>query len=438
MIIPIITSFVCGSIGYFKPIAGFALFLLFNTGLSGTFEKIGLADPGLGPLQPGTLAYVMAIVALLLKKREESMRPKETSYFLFILLLFTGITLFSRITELGTIFTTKILWQIFYCLLWAPLFIAFQRMDTAQLDQCKKIVVIFTAITAGITLLIAATGSYFLYDMFATRSEDLTSRTFMSARIIVHGLWTFVPLGMWFCLMEFFKEHKHKKDSLLYGGITILIILAVVINLTRFMLLGMVTSIMFIMVTSYFVLPRHISIRINIISLILLILSATAALSSETLYFGWLGRYEEALAGGSIEGRIIRNEYVFSRLSNESSLLGNKDYWSYEVEQSLIVGDPHTFLSVWASYGLIAALTFAALMIAVFIALLKIYVSRGHYTRQSIYEWLFLCALYIQFHWSMISGDYLFEVTAFVLSLFLANVDRLATRRTEGTQLSTC
>lgn len=433
MLLPLTLSLLCAIAGYLKPVSGFCLFLLFNTGLSGLFDKAGLVVPQLGPLQPGTLACVMAIISLLLKKRYKAMKPRRTRYILFLLWIFTGIILFSRIMELGNIFTTKIIWQIFECLLWAPLFMIFQQMESSQFDQCKKAVIIFSAITAGITLLIVATGSYYLYDIFATRSEDLTQKSFMSARIIVHGLWAIVPLGMWFCLMELFKEHK-KNHTLLYGAMAMLIALSVIVNLTRFMLLGLVTNILFIVVTAFFVLPRHISKRISKFGLIIVIFAVATGFGSEALHSGWIGRYEETLAGGSIEGRILRNEYLFNKLSKELPLLGNKDYWSEEAEKSLIIGDPHTVLTVWTSYGLIATLTFAVLMLTVFIRLLKIYVSRGRYTQESIYEWVFLCALYIQFQWTMIAGDYLFTVTVFVLSLFLANVDRLATRTTGGTQ----
>jgi len=418
---------VCCAIGYFKPVAGFAIFLLFNTGLGGAFDKYGITTIELGPLQPGTLAYAMAIITLLQKKRVVSNKINIINYILVLLFIFTGIILLSRIIELGTFLTTKILWQMMECLLWAPLYMAFQRMHTVQFNQCKKIVIIFSTITAGISLLISVTGSHYLYDIFSTRSEDLTQKTFMSARIIVHGLWLIVPMGMWFCLMEQFKQHK-KNNFIIYSVMAIIIASSIIVNLTRFMLFGLVTNVVFIILASLFLIPTLISKRILKFALFLIILSTITVFSSDDIRLGWIGRYEESVEGGSIEGRIIRNEYLISRLTNELPLFGNKDYWSQEAERSFIVGDPHTVLTVWTSYGLIAALTFAALIIVVFIKLLQFYMSRKQYIQKSAYDWVFLCAMYIQFHWMMVAGDYLFTVTAFVFVLFLANIDRIYMR----------
>lgn len=426
MLIPITISMLCGAIGYFKPIAGFGLFLLFNTGLGGVFDKIGLVDPKLGPLQPGTLAYVMAIFSMLLRKKSNPIYRIKPSFLLFTLGVFTGMALFSRIVELGSLFTTKIIWEIFYCLLWAPLFMAFQKMDRSQLHLCRRFVIFASGITAFVTILTVITGSQFLYDLLATRSEDIMKKDFIEARIIVHGLWTFMPLGIWFCFMELFKDMKKSKyDNLLYGTIAIVIVLSVIINLTRFMLLGLVSGMAFSVVAAFFVLPKHISRKIYMFAGIAAILGAILVVRSEGVYYGWEARYREAQIGGSIEGRLIRNEYVFSRLLWDFPLLGNKDYWSEEAQISRLTGDPHTFLNIWTSYGAIASLTFIFLTVVVFFKLMKIYILRKRYRTEIIYEWVFLVGFYIQFQWTMISGDYLFEVTVFLLIIFLADVDRL-------------
>jgi len=426
MLIPITISMVCSAIGYFKPVVGFGLFLLFNTGLGGAFDKIGLVDPKLGPLQPGALAYAMAIVSVLFQKRGNHNYRIKPGLVLFVLWVFTGMALLSRIVELGSLLTSRIIWEIFYCLLWAPLFMAFQKMDRSQLDLCKAVVIFASGVTAVIAILIAITGSEFLYDLLATRSEDLTKKEFIQARIIVHGLWTFMPLGIWFCFMELFKDGtKSALRSYLYGAAAITIVLAVVVNLTRFMLLGLVSGMGFTLVAASFSLPKHISLKIYKFTGIVTILGIVLLSRSEGIFYGWEARFWEAQMGGSLEGRIIRNEYVFARLLSEFPLLGNKDYWSIEAQISKLTGDPHTFLSIWTSYGAIASLTFVVLTVVVFFKLMKIYILRKSYKKEAIYEWVFLVAFYIQFNWTMISGDYLFEVTVFLFIFFLAELNRL-------------
>jgi hypothetical protein len=433
MLTPIMISLLCGTIGYIKPATGFGLFFLFNTGLGGGFEEIGLIDPKLGPFQAGNLAYATAIFSLLLRKASNPNNRIKPSLLLFLLLVFTGLALFSRSMELGTIFTTKIIWEIFYCLLWAPLFMALQKMDRVELYLCRRFLIFMSGITALIAILITMTGSQYLYDLFATRSEDLMQKDFIQGRIIVHGLWTFMPLGLWFCLMELFKEQKGRKgNTFLYGPMAMVVILAIAINLTRFMLLALLSGIAFILIAAFFILPRHISRKIYKFTGVLIIFLIIVILGSEGIYSGWMGRYQEARLPWWQQGRIIRNEYVFTRLVNELPLLGNKDYWSEEARISLITGDPHTFLNIWTSYGLIASLTFAVIMAVVFVSLVKIFILRKRCTGEVIYEWLFLFAFYIQLHWLMVSGDYLYEVTVFILILFLAEVNRLGSAMKHG------
>ena len=100
MLTPIMISLLCGTIGYIKPATGFGLFFLFNTGLGGGFEEIGLIDPKLGPFQAGNLAYATAIFSLLLRKASNPNNRIKPSLLLFLLLVFTGLALFSRSMEL--------------------------------------------------------------------------------------------------------------------------------------------------------------------------------------------------------------------------------------------------------------------------------------------------------------------------------------------------
>ena len=340
--------------------------------------------------------------------------------------IFTIFALLSRMLELKTILSSRLIWEIAYLFLWAPLYMALERMNDEEWSLCKKYIILASGLTAFIALLIVISGNYILYDIFATRSEDLTRTTFFSARIVVYGLWTFMPLGIWFCLMEISKSNE--KNTRLYQIMAVIIFSIILINLTRSILLGFLNGLAFVVFGTICNLPRRIPKRILKFTVIIFIISLIFILFSSEFYMSWLGRYEEAKSGGSIEGRIIRNAYVFTKLTKELPFFGNKDYWSLEAFTSYIAGDPHTFLNVWTSYGLIACLIFVGIITISFFRLVKIYFLRKRLSLDSFYKYLFLAGLYIQFHWMMLSGDYLIDLTVFLLIFFFVDLKRLESK----------
>ncbi len=367
----------------------------------------------------------MAIVSLLSRKKYKTIVSQKPDLTLLLLWIFTFVLFISRTVELGSLMTTKLIWEMTYIILWAPLYMALERMDDYEIKNTKKFIVIASGVTASIALLIVITGSYNLYDLFANRSEDLMRKSFLGGRIVVYGLWTFMPLGLWFCLSELLCKNNTRKEHLLYLAIAIAIFFVIVINLTRSLFLGFLTGLFFLVISAKFNFPKYLSNKINKFTIAIFLIGLVFILSSGTIYTSWLERYEEAQSGGSIQGRLIRISYVLDRLIKDMPIFGNKDYWSSEAQTSLIVGDPHTFINVWTSYGLIASILFVSMITIVFIRLIKIYLYRKQFRKDSIINWAFLFGFYIQFHWMMLFGDYLIDLTVFLLILFLVELKRV-------------
>jgi hypothetical protein len=426
MVIAPILAIISAFTGFCWPLAGFAIFFLFDSGAGGLLEKIGFLDPSLGPLQAGAVGYASAIISLFLRKSLDQVKPQQWTSITILMWVLTIIMITSRSVELGQ-FSTRLVWEVFYCLLWAPLFISIHKLDDKERSYLKKIVIIMSGLTAFITVLIVATDSHYLYDIFVIRSEVLEyKQRLQSARIIVHGLWTFMPLGFWFCMRELTLEHNMPKNEMyLNYSIIIFIISAIMTNLTRFLLISLVTGAIYLFITGLIFLQKEKKIKmVKVTGLLLLILLGSFIIFPE-IYVGWMGRYYEAEMGGSIESRIIRNEYMYERLSSELHIFGAKDYWTYEVLSSLIVGDPHTILTIWGSYGTLASISFCLLLIVAFVKLMRIFIKRKRYSHDVIYNAIFLGAIYLQWHWMMMQGDYLLSITVFVIIFFYYELDKI-------------
>ena len=422
--IPVLISLFSAVISFRKPICGFAIFLLFNTGAVGFFQEIGILSEKLGPLQPGNIACVVAVVVLFMKKSSNENVLQHQSAIKIIIWVFTVLILFSRLVELEG--QSKIIWEVIYSFLWAPLFMAFLKLNPSQRYLCKKLIIFMSALTAFFTVLIVVTGSSYLYDTLSIRADELAIRQFgfTTARVTIPGVWTVMPFGFWFCMRELFTQQRRSwRGTMLYGSALGLMFIAVLLNLTRSLLLGMGFSFLFVIISTAFFLPRQKKVRLIVLSVLLIVGLWTTGLI-EGLQYAWKSRFMELQLGGSATARVERSKFMLNFLSHDLSLLGHKDL---SVDQYYpFVGDPHTFITVWWNYGLIASLAFVALIIVVFVKLARILMLRKYYPEEVLTGAIFLMAVYFQFHWMMASGDYLFEGTVFPLIFFMAEVAQLS------------
>jgi hypothetical protein len=433
----IIFSLLAAMLGFVRPVWGLTVFLLANTGAAGFFESMGVLGGQLGWFRPENMGYICAVIALFLRKPDNTVSRRGISAIEILLWIITGMIFISRAAETGdpiTIGKTAV-----YCLLWAPLFMGLQKLTPSERAQSRNLVIALSTLTAFLTILTVATGSQYLYQTLSIgRFHDLSQPAeFVTARVTLPGLWSLAYLGFWLSIREWLAQDKwSSRSSFWYGGAAVVMLIAFLLNLSRATLLGIATGFIVMAALSIFLLrgvqkKRVILLGIVVFSVLLFSYTSFTGLSDFVKE-----RFTGILESYGVYQRLNTNEFYLRVLSNEIPLLGHKDDQRYAY-LVLTGGDPHTFLRVWWDYGLIAGLSFFALVFAAFVNLARITVWHRRHSKQVLLTAICLMAFYLQFHWGMFAGYYLFPGPVFTLVFFLAEVTYLSQNESDRAKVVT-
>jgi hypothetical protein len=422
----IVFSLLAAVLGFVSPVYGLVVFLVANTGAVGFFERVGVLGTQLGPFRPGNIGYISAVVALALRRSGDAERRRGPSAMGILLWVVTGTILFSRAVEVDSL--TVIAKTAVYCLLWAPLFSGLQKLTPSERLWLERIIVALSALTALLTVLVVVTGTEDLYQILSVdRLDDVPApREWTIARVTLPGLWTFAPLGFWLSLRMWRAQPKWLSwGSLVYGASIAIILVALWLNLSRSVLFGIATGLLLFLLLS-FLTPRLKTARIWLLLVLLSVVTVYAASHLEGLQTAAIRRFGEGLNAYSWYQRVSTSRYYWRVLSYEGRLLGRKDDRRYALDNP-IGGDPYTLLRVWWDYGLIAALSLAVVLLVITPFYLARALMRGRYGPERLLVTIAsLTAYYVQLHWMMLSGLYLFPDALFALTFFLSEVAQVA------------
>jgi hypothetical protein len=412
-------SLIAAMLGFLRPVWGFAIFLLGQTGGVGLFEELGILGTKLGPSRPDNMALIGAITALWLTKKNNVNSLKGKNAIGILLWFFTIMIFISRIAEVGIEDTWIIIKSAFYCLLYAPLFVAIGKLSEKERSSLRNTIIIVSVFTATLCVLTVVTGSYYLYDMLTRREDYDLPSDFISARLTIAGVWYVVPLGFWLSLRELLLSRNLLRfKSLLYFSAASIMVISFLLNMSRGTILALITG-LFAMVTLSTLLSSKVKkIRILIITFVLFISALYAGFKFEGLYYYLGQRFSEGIESPSIIARQEKNELMMESLFSELPVLGHKD----DLRNRIIRGDPHTFIQIWWDYGLLAALSFVAIITISFWSMIKTLKSHWNLSEETLKTAIILMAFYLGLQLALISGYYLHLDAVFVLTFFFSEV----------------
>ncbi len=231
-------------IGFLKPVWGFAIFLLGFSGAVGFFEKMGILGSQLGPFRADNMAIIGAIAGLWLSKKDKANSIKGTNAIEILLWFFTIMIVISRSIEIGIEDTWHIIKLAFYCLLYAPLYMAFKRLTIKERNKLYKLIIMASSLTACLDVIMVATNSQYLYSILVRSSENYNlPSNFVTARITIPGLWYLVPLGFWLSIREVFLSNNFLRfKSLLNIFLSSIMVISFLLNMSRSIILSVITS----------------------------------------------------------------------------------------------------------------------------------------------------------------------------------------------------
>ncbi len=309
---------------------------------------------------------------------------------------------------------------------------SFRRLKPHQRTTLKQIIIMFSVITAALTVLIIITGSDFLYTLLSIeRMKGISAAPvdYISARVTLPGLWTIMPFGFWFCMHELVRGRRpSKKRVLVFGFGAGIMATALLMNFSRNLLLGFVTGFLFALILISFLMDFQVKNRMLILSAFLISVFFLILLQSSDVLDIWSTRFQEGLGGSSIEGRVDRNLYMLDLLLDRFPIMGSEELVTY----SLVHGpraDQHTMMTVWSRFGSVGLAAFLGIILMILLKLVHIIRHKAMYHPESILAAVFMLANYIQFHGSMVSGDLLRGDTVFVLIFFISEIEFYASRR---------
>lgn len=411
-------SILAAATGFLRPLWGFGIFFLANSGAVGFFEKMGILGGQLGPFRPENMAYISAIAGLLLRKKGKAasfLRGGAIEIFLWII---TIMILLSRTLETNSMII--IIKTGAYCLLWAPLFVALQKLDPSERLKFHKLIIAFSTLTAFLTVLTVVSGSNYLYQILSIyrfgQVQEIKPDEFIMARVTLPGLWSLTYLGFWFSIKELIGQKKSRVATFLYSGALAFMILAFLFNMTRTIIMGIASGLFIVVVLGMLFLTKIKRSRIFLLSAFIFITTFYALQHFEGLSTGYQERFGQVTE--ALSAKIDKNEYMLGILTDELPLIGHKD----DNRASFVPGDPHTFVRIWWDYGLIVSLSLVAIFFIAFLKLLKIIRWHKKYAREILTTTLCLIAFWLQFQFEMMSGYYLFPEPLFVFTVFLAEI----------------
>jgi hypothetical protein len=407
-------------IGLIRPVWGIAIFLFGETGFRNVLINGGLVSPTMGPFQIEITALLGAMAALWSRAPQKYSKTGLLGAMVWSL---SVLTLLSRGFEIGVL-NTRILSEVVLACLWGPLLHALLRLDEDEWSDCAQVMVVTAGATALLALLITFSGSQQLYQWLATRSEDLQETGFIGGRIQVHGLWAFMPFGLWISLEQLYAGESVSRSRRMINLIsTTLILGAIAVNLTRALLLGVVVggAVLVVGLRSVSRLHRRRARAIGACIAVGLMIG----LVSPQLREAWTARATELRKSGVEDGRYVRNEHVLEMLLDQPRLFGQKDFWATEAQISRITGDPYTALTIWGNYGTVAMVVFVAFIVLLGVRLLRMLPARSGIPPDLRAHAWFLVAWYAAFHLYMVGGNYMLEVTTFALVYLVAETIRL-------------
>lgn len=419
------------AVSFIFPIMGFAVFLFFNSGTTGFAENIDFINISLLGLSVPKISLMAAIFSLLIKRFNNRKGLSKLGAIEILIWVFTGLIFLSSIYNSGRVGPGLLAGIILSCLLWAPLFTAFRKMDSSQRSQCKKIIIFFSTLTALLTILIVVAKNNFLYQMLwiGRNVESWASLPIYEtpvARVRIPGLWQLVPFGFWFCMNELFTKQK-RSSFLIYSLAQGIMFTAIVLNITRSILAGVVFGFAMSAILNFIFVPNKETKKMFLIIFACLFSLMLVWETTISVYPLWGERLTDVLGSKSVTSRMEINKYFLDILFKEKPLFGLEKFNSFLefYVRRISRGDPYTIVQVFCRYGLIAGFIFVFIMLFALIKLLKIIFSKKRYSSEVLRKAIFLLACYFQFHFSMAAGNYLSPITLFPLMFFLSEVGRM-------------
>lgn len=407
-------------LGFFRPVWGFAIFLLGASGGLGFFAASGLLGAELGPLRPENLAVISATASLLLRRFRRAQAATPVDWIGVWLWLLTGLMFVSRVAELGL----ESLWDIakfgLNCMFLAPLYLCFNELSGAERRILKQLVIFAAALTALLVVVTVITGNEMLYQtliMDPNKKGSIVPTDFVTARITFPGLWTLVPLGFWLTVRELLDSKGLSFRTLLYGSGALLMLVAVLLNLGRSTALALASGLAVLVVLGFLMLKRSGTRRILIIMAICLA-ALVAGSGFQGLYAKWTDRFGEGTEASTWLQRVEKSKHMMSILIEEIPVLGHKD----DHRDEAVSGDPYPFFRLWWDYGLLAAVSFFAAIIAIFSRLARNLRRHRWLPPETIKTTICLMAFFLDFQWHMLSGFYLMREAVFPLMFYFSEV----------------
>jgi hypothetical protein len=425
--------FGCLAIAAYRPVWGFAIFLMSQTAIAGIVSRLIFGVPHYYGFWAGSIA----ITVLWWKRSPQQRLGKQQQQGLFMLLVFTGIVFLRQIMVMDKVDLRDIILNVVpYTFLWAPLFGAFVVLTERERELLWKIIAIIAGLVgvAGLAAYLSGSGS--ILTMFAAVGfeQDYTGAVrqtdILRHRYVTRGLFTLVPTAFWISIeMMYRSTGRSIVWTLLYCVAAAFMIAIMAISVTRNLLmnvaLGSVAFLILLMWQKTSIV-KCVRTFVFIVTFGILTASIFHVMNWGTIQDAWSARMKAIMYEG------IRNVSVTSRLDDSVAAL------NYALENGLIFGapgprptdnyvrsgDPALPLFVWLWYGFFGMLVFCYLLSVSLVRLCRLILHKGmnesDYVRVSS-----LTGWSIVYLYQTVAGSYLFRDEIFMLILFISEITRL-------------
>jgi hypothetical protein len=420
-----------GACAWFRPTAGFGLFILLMTPLRNVLVPILHAYTWVFLLMP-------AILRLLLR-RGRPLRAIEICALVFSLILFIRE---AAILPPGFPLT-KLIFLPLLAITWGPQMLAFNALNEKEVSNLR-LWMSAAAIVIGVWgALIYVTNNSYLISLARPKTfitfDNLSASTekLVSSRFIIIGVFGVVPYAYWYVLRGALASFKQQLvwNLIMWGGIAAILI-TVGLSLTRSLLILLVAGTVVMVVTgtvalSVVQLLNKKSSRKNKTRIFLSIAIGICVFGAGVHYIDLsaiINPFEKRLSVLSQDDQNVSHRLDQSSIAwkyikdNNGCILGAPD------PQSIVGVDTAIFLRVWLLYGVLGVIAFAAMYIGAFGSLFNCWLS-SRLSPEDILLRSMLTAWALAYVYAIFAGYSLHMEEVFFTMLFFSEVSRLNNKR---------
>jgi hypothetical protein len=408
VLLAIVVVLITSVLSWRWPVTGIICFLLAYTGGQAVFEQYGVLGPGAGPIRADTIAVAVAIMALL-------MRPKLYQPDRRIEVAMWVITIIIPIA-LWYIAPTPYEWaaDTWRVLFWAPLFLGILRLREDEMSFLRKSFVGLVGLTGLLTIYIFVTNDLSLYGRLSSlrfsnpSAQGLTAVPIAILRIDLPGTYSFGAAALFVTLREFLVAGRRRRwlQRFFLGACLVGVVGAIFITMSRFAAvsvgLGLAAALALGSIRGLS--PRVMALGVGACGLVVAI-SAYVAIRFPEATAQWQERFGSARESSSWTLRQENNETYVKMLTQRFAIIGHP---GFERDNKIVGGYIDTIapVALWWYYGVVAALVYVFIMLAIAGRLLGAVFARPHLPalpRATVAVW---AGLFVCYNVNSLSGVY--------------------------------